>query len=93
MHMSMRSRHAASTTIAGNLWPTLQKFKITSAIAKEIIMNVMEITQWQDIALLSLLAFGSFPLAKFTFDRWLPEDKKGLGERTCISTGALVCLR
>jgi hypothetical protein len=73
----MRSKHAASTTIAGNLWPTLQRFKITSVIAKEIVRNVMEITHWQDIALLSLLAFGSFPLAKFTFDR-LPEEKKGL---------------
>jgi hypothetical protein len=76
--MSLRSKHAASTTIAGNLWPTLQRFKITSVIAKEIVKNVMEITHWQDIALLSLLAFGSFPLAKFTFDR-IPEDiqKKG----------------
>jgi hypothetical protein len=79
--MSMRSKHAASTTIAGNLWPTLQRFKITSAIAKEIVRNVMEITQWQDIALLSILAFGSFPLAKFTFDR-LPEEKKGLSVRS-----------
>jgi hypothetical protein len=43
-------------------------------IAKEILRSVMEITHWQDIALLSLLAFGSFPLAKFTFDQ-LPEEK------------------
>jgi hypothetical protein len=76
--LSLRSKHAASTTIAGNLWPTLQRFKITSVIAKEIVKNVLEITHWQDIALLSILAFGSFPLAKFTFDR-LPEEKtKGL---------------
>jgi hypothetical protein len=46
-------------------------------IAKEIVRNVMEITLWQDIALLSVLAFGSFPLAKFTFDR-LPEERKGI---------------
>lgn len=74
--ISLRSKHAATTTIAGNLWPTLQRFKITSVIAKEIVKNVLEITHWQDIALLSLVAFGSFPLAKFTFDR-LPEEKKG----------------
>jgi hypothetical protein len=75
--MSIRTKHAASTTIAGNLWPTLQRFKITSVIAKEIVRNVLEITHWQDIALLSILAFGSFPLAMFTFNR-LPEEKKGL---------------
>jgi hypothetical protein len=72
----MKSRHAASTTIAGNVWPTIRRFRITSAIAKEIVRNVMEITHWQEIALLSLLAFGSFPLAKFTYNM-LPEEKKG----------------
>jgi hypothetical protein len=46
-------------------------------IVKELVRNVMEITHWQDIALLSLLAFGSFLRAKFTFDRLL-EEKKGL---------------
>jgi hypothetical protein len=75
----LKSKYAASTTIAGNLWPTIKRFKITAALGKEIVRNVMEITHWQDIALLSLLAFGSFPLAKFTFKKKLPEDKKGLG--------------
>jgi hypothetical protein len=55
---------------------TLQSLKITPVIAKESGRSVMEITRWQDVALLlSLLAFGSFPLVKFTFDR-LPEEKK-----------------
>jgi hypothetical protein len=75
----MKSKYAASTTIAGNLWPTIKRFKITAALGKEIVRNVMEITHWQDIALLSLLAFGSFPLAKFSFRKKASEDKKGLG--------------
>jgi hypothetical protein len=69
-------RHRVATTLAGNLWPSIRKFRITPTVAKEIAFAVREITDWQDILLLSLLAFGASPLAKLTFDR-LPEEKKG----------------
>jgi hypothetical protein len=77
----LRSKHAASTTIAGNLWPTLQRFRITPVIAKEIVRNVMEITHWQDIA---LLVCWILPLAKFTFEGFRQKREVGC-QRVCTS--------
>ena len=46
------------------LWPIIQKFKIGPAKAKEIVANVVHVTDKEDILLLCFLAFLISPAAK-----------------------------
>lgn len=64
-----RNSKVYKTTLAGKLWPALKKFLITPTIAMEIVKNIIAITDWQDLLVLSALAFGAKPLAKYTYQR------------------------
>lgn len=57
-------------TIAGNIWPAIQKFRIGPEKAKSIASNVASITDWKDLVVLFVVAFASGPFAKYTFERW-----------------------
>jgi small-conductance mechanosensitive channel len=74
--LQLAPKAKATTTLAGRMWPFLKKFKITPTIAKEIAVNVKTITEWQDILFLSLLAFGSKPLAKLSFKDLVGDEEK-----------------
>ena len=47
------------------LWPIIQKFKIGPAKAKQIVANVVHVTDKEDILVLCFLAFLISPAAKF----------------------------
>jgi hypothetical protein len=67
--------HVYKTTLAGRLWPTIKKFHINGVKAKAVVGNIISIADWQDIALLGVIAFGAMPLAKLTYDR-APEEHR-----------------
>lgn len=68
---------AVTTTFAGKIWPVLRKFQIGPAKATAMVRNVLSMTHWQDLAVLLALAYGSIPLAKYTYER-LPEEKRSV---------------
>jgi hypothetical protein len=67
-------KHA--TTLAGRLWPAIRKFYITPAKFKAIVAAVVHITDWQDIILIGIVAYGINPLARLTFDMMSDEKKE-----------------
>lgn len=66
-------RSSTTTTfVTGNLWPLLLKFRVGPAKAKEILLEIVAITDWTDLLVLLLLAFGQWPLSRF---QWWPRWK------------------
>jgi small-conductance mechanosensitive channel len=61
--------NAHHVTLAGSLWPTLQKLHIGPQKLKAIWTNVVHITDWKGLAVLTLLAFGITPVAKYMYHR------------------------
>lgn len=76
MSPAARKRSAGGTSIAGRLWPAIQKFQLTKAKGKDIVNNVMEVTQWQDLVLLGALAFASMPIAYWSYQRKVDRDEE-----------------
>lgn len=58
--------NTARVTLAGVIWTAIEKFRIGPEKAKQVVTNLVEITQWQDLVLLGFLAFLISPLAKGT---------------------------
>jgi hypothetical protein len=61
--------NAHHVTLAGSLWPTLQKLQIGPQKLKAIWTNIVHITDWKGLAVLALLAFGITPVAKYMYHR------------------------
>jgi small-conductance mechanosensitive channel len=60
--------HRTHTTfLAGKVWPALKKFCIGPAKTKEIVANVIKVTDWQDIVALVFFAYGSERIARFIY--------------------------
>lgn len=74
--MQAQKGGAVSTSLAGRLWPAIQKFRIGPDKFKQIIANVVEITQWQDLVLLGVFAFGSLPVVRYSIERMKRAEKE-----------------
>ena len=64
-----RTAARSSTTLAGRIWPILAKFHHAPSLAPEIWGNIRAISRWQDLLLLSVLAFGTQPLSNLFHER------------------------
>jgi len=51
------------TTFAGKIWPTLRKLHIGPETGRNIVKEVLAHTQWQDIAVLLVVAYLTLPMA------------------------------
>ena len=69
-HAAVRSSTTQVTTIAGNIWPTIQKFKIGPEKANRIVTCILAVTDWRDLVLLCFFGFAAGPLAKYSLSRW-----------------------
>lgn len=63
-------------TVAGSIWPIIQKFRMGPAKFKEIVQNVAAITDWKDVLFLSIGAFAATPAAKFYYNQLGREDEE-----------------
>lgn len=61
-----------ATTFAGKLWPALQKFIITKAVARDIIANLRAAVQWQDLAIILFALYAPEYIAKWAYP-YLPQ--------------------
>lgn len=82
LHMEFGLAKKGRYTLA--LWPIIQKFKIGPAKAKEIVANVVHVTDKEDILVLCFLAFLISPAAKFARKVLLttstPDDESDNGD-------------
>eukprot|EP00550_Attheya_septentrionalis_P008918 CAMPEP_0198288990 /NCGR_PEP_ID=MMETSP1449-20131203/7327_1 /TAXON_ID=420275 /ORGANISM="Attheya septentrionalis, Strain CCMP2084" /LENGTH=455 /DNA_ID=CAMNT_0043987243 /DNA_START=159 /DNA_END=1523 /DNA_ORIENTATION=+ len=73
------TKKTRAVTLAGNIWPAVQKFKIGPTKAKEIVRAIIAVTHREDVLLFFFFAFLGRPLAKFIFER--SEQFEGMTEK------------
>lgn len=56
---------ASSLSLAGTLWPTLQKLHLSPTKLKLIYHNIKDITEWQEIVILPFIGFIFHPLCQY----------------------------
>lgn len=101
LHVALKGKVARTHTtfLAGKVWPALKKFCIGPAKAKEIVANILHVTDWQDIVALVFCAYGSERIARFIYPylpaRYRPSEEyeeRKFGMTTFLSEIAQVSL-
>lgn len=64
-HRAAAALEDHSVTLAGSLWPVIQKFQIGPMKLREIFHSIQLITEWQEIIILPAVAFLFHPIMKY----------------------------